>query len=86
MIQVKIFGNFDDPECKRQWTIAKAVSERFPGEVEIATFSQESDEAMEYGIMRIPSVVVDDTILSVGNLVPAGRLKKYISAQLGVDE
>ncbi|MCC6443492.1 MAG: thioredoxin family protein [Armatimonadetes bacterium] len=85
MILIKIFGDPDEPECKRQMSIAKAVSERFPGQVEILAFSAESDEAMEYGIVRVPAVVADETILSVGNLVPAGRLKKYIGALLGVE-
>ena len=60
-----------------------AVAARFAGEVEVVVLPIDGPQGTALGLTAGPVVVEGETVLSVGGLPSAGRLKRYLEAQLG---
>lgn len=54
-----------------------AVARRFPA-LEIREYSVDSEEAARWGILRPPGVVVNGIILGIGQVISAGKLRRFI--------
>lgn len=62
---------------------ARAVAGRFPGgEVEVIEERADTPEAQRYGLVLTPTIVVNDTIVSVGKMIAAGRLLRVVEAEM----
>ncbi len=85
MLRVRVFVNTDPPqgEDARVLHVVRAAIARFPDEVEVTVGSLTSEEAAALGLTTSPTVIEGDTVLSVGGQLSAGRLKRYLEAQLG---
>jgi len=85
VLRLRVFVSADPPEGEdaRAVRVVQAAAARFPGEVDIAVAPLGSDEAVALGLSVSPTVVEGDTVLSVGGQLSAGRLKRYLEAQLG---
>jgi len=83
MIRVKIFGSTPPcAKCKEVERRAKKVAEKYPGKVEVSKFDALSQEAGMYGVMLIPTVVINDRIVARGKVVSEGDLEKLIKKEM----
>lgn len=55
----------------------QAVARRFPY-LEIREYGAESEEAARWGIIRAPGVVVNGVVLGIGQVISAGKLRRFI--------
>lgn len=85
-VTIKIFALEADtasPDYQRILRRAQAVVSRFPkGQVRIVEYGSKSPEAQRYGLVLTPTIVVNDTIASVGKLIPAGRLLRLVQSEM----
>ena len=85
-VTIKVFaveGDTQSPEYQKLLRRAQAVANRFPkGQVEVVEYGSASAEAERYGLVLTPTTVVNDTIVSVGKLIPAGRLFRLVQAEI----
>lgn len=85
-VTIKIFAVEADtasPDYQKTLRRAEAVARRFPeGQVRIEECAADTPEAQRYGLVLTPTIVVNDTIIAVGKLVPAGRLLRLVQAEL----
>jgi len=85
MIRVKIFGSTPPcAKCKEVERRANNVAKKYPGKVEVAKFSALSEEGDKYGVMLTPTVVVNDTVVAVGKVIPEDEIDKAIKKELEV--
>lgn len=83
MIQIKVFHPTPPcAKCKKVKEIAKAVAQKYPGEVEVVEFPALSPEGDKYGIMLTPTVVINDTVVAVGKVISEDELEKSIKKEL----
>jgi thiol-disulfide isomerase/thioredoxin len=83
MITVKIFGATPPClKCKEVVKRASKVAEKYPGQIELAKFDTISEEGRKYGIMLIPTVVVNDKIISIGKIISESDLEEAIKKEL----
>ena len=83
MIKVKIFGSIPPcAKCKELEKRAIKVAEKYPGQVEVAKFGAMSEEGDKYGIILTPTVVINDTVVSVGKVISEDELEKFIKKEL----
>jgi hypothetical protein len=87
VLTLRVFVGTGPPqgEDARVLQVAKTAAARFPGEVEVAVMPIGGEEATELGLRGSPTMVGGGTVLSVGGQLSAGRLKRYLEAQLGHD-
>lgn len=85
MLRLSVFVSADPPqgEDARAVHVVCAAAARFPGEVDVAVMPLAGEEAAALGLSVSPTVVEGDTVLCVGGQLSAGRLKRYLEAQLG---
>ena len=83
MIVIKLFGSGEEePAYRRLLDTVRVVAARFPADqVRIEEHAQDDEEAAFYGVVLTPTLVVNDTIVSVGKLIPAGRLLRLLEAE-----
>lgn len=86
VLTLRVFVNEDPPEGEAAHAVrvVQAAAARFPGRVEVAVLPLASEEASALGVSVSPTVVDGDMVLSVGGPISAGRLKRYLEAQLGI--
>ena len=83
MIKVKVFGSMPPcAKCKEVEKRAIKVAEKYPGKVEVAKFGAMSEEGDKYGIILTPTVVINDTVVSVGKVISEDELEKFIKKEL----
>lgn len=83
MIRVKIFGSTPPcAKCKEVERRANNVAEKYAGKVEVAKFDAFSAEGAKYGIMLTPTVVINDTVVAVGEVISEDELAKAIKKEL----
>ena len=84
MLTVSVFVSADPPQGDdaRAVKVARAVAGRFPGRVTVEVLPIAGDRAIELGLRIGPTVMEGDMVLSVGEQLSAGRLKRYIEARL----
>ena len=84
MIKVKIFGSIPPcAKCKELEKRAIKVAEKYPGMIEVAKFGAMSEEGDKYGIILTPTVVINDTVVSVGKVISEDELEKFVKKELG---
>ncbi|HRX17299.1 MAG TPA: thioredoxin family protein [Spirochaetota bacterium] len=73
---IKILGS-GCPKCKQlEEETRKAVSESGT-EADIQKVS-DMDQIMDYGVMMTPALVIDEEVKSVGKVLKAGEIKKFL--------
>lgn len=84
MLTISIFVDRDPPEGEGERTVrvVRAVAARFPAAVAVEVLPLDGERAEELGLRMGPAVVEGEMVLSVGEPLSAGRLKRYIEARL----
>jgi len=87
VLTISVFTAGDPPEgeAARTVKVVQAVAARFPGQVGVEVLPLDGERAEVLGLQVSPTVVEGDMVLSVGEPLSAGRLKRYIEARLGGD-
>jgi len=85
MLTISVFISTNPPEGEdaRTVKVAEAVAARFPGQVTVEVLPIAGERGEELGLRVSPSVVEGDMVLSVGEQLSAGRLKRYVEMRLG---
>jgi len=65
------------PDSVEQLRVLRKVAERFPG-LEIVELPADGPEAAEAGIILAPGLVVDGVVLSIGRVLSAGRIRRFL--------
>jgi hypothetical protein len=60
----------------------EAVASRFAGQVEACVIGLDDDEALDLGAAVSPTIMVGDTVISVGEPPLAGQIKRFIEMEL----
>jgi len=83
-VSIKLFASDPkDPDYQKVLRRAQSVARRFgEGRVEVVELPADGEEAAHYGVVLTPTIVVNDTIVSVGKLLPGGRLARFVQAEL----
>jgi hypothetical protein len=86
MLTVRVFvadpaapGERESAALKR----VQAATGRFPETVELQVIGLEDDAALDFGVVVAPTIMVGDTVISVGEPPLAGQIKRYIELELG---
>ena len=83
MIQVKVFGATPPcAKCKEVEKRANRVAEKYTGKVEVAKFDAISEEGQKYNVMFTPSVVINDKVVSSGEVISESDLEKAIQEEM----
>ena len=61
----------------------QAATGRFPETVRLQVIGLDDDEALDLGVAIAPTIMVGDTVISVGEPPLAGQIKRYIELELG---
>ena len=71
-------------ESRRQIAILENVAQRFPV-LTIEVLPADGDDAADAGIMIAPGLVIEDLTLAVGQVLSAGRIRRFLQSR-GVSE
>ncbi len=83
MVKVKVFGSTPPcAKCKEVEKRARKIAEKYHGKIEVAKFDALAEEGDKYGIMLTPTVVVNDTVISVGKVISEEELEKSIKKEM----
>ena len=83
MVKIKVFGSTPPcAKCKEVEKRAKKVAEKFPGQVEVAKFDAISDEGRKYNVMFTPTVVMNEKVITSGEVISEGDLEKAIKKEM----
>ncbi|MFW6102314.1 MAG: thioredoxin family protein [Chloroflexota bacterium] len=83
MIKVKVFGSTPPcGKCKEVEKIARKVAEKYPGKIDVDKFDALAAEGDKYGVMLTPTVVINDTVVSVGRVISEEELEKSIKKEM----
>jgi hypothetical protein len=83
MIKVKVFGTSPPcAKCMESEKRAKTVAERFNGRVEVEKFDALSKEGDKYSVMLTPTIVINDSVISVGKLLTEAEIEKAIRKKI----
>jgi len=83
MIDIKVFGSTPPcAKCKEVEKRANRVAGKYPGEVEVSKFDAISDEGLKYNVMFTPTVVINDKIVSSGEVVSESELEKAVKKEM----
>lgn len=83
MIEIRVLGTVPPcAKCKRAEEEAKKIAERFPGQVRVSKLDATSLEAMEYGLLMTPAVVVGNTVVASGKVPSEKELEAIIRKNL----
>jgi len=85
VLTISVFVSNEPPEGEdaRTVKVAEAVAARFPAQVTVEVLPIASERGEALGLRFGPTVVEGDMVLSVGEQLSAGRLKRYIEMRLG---
>ena len=85
MLTISVFVSNEPPDGEeaRAVKVVQAVAARFPGQVTVEVLPVAGERGEALGLRLSPTVVEGDMVLSVGEQLSAGRLKRYIEMRLG---
>ncbi|ADG13871.1 MJ0307 family thioredoxin [Methanocaldococcus infernus] len=66
MVKVEVFTSPMCPHCPAAKRVVEEVAKEMPIEVEYIDVTQNPQKAMEYGIMAVPTIVIDGEIEFIG--------------------
>lgn len=72
-------------KCEACRKLAARLQELFPGRIEYREFKANSPEAAQYGVIMPPMLVIDDFIVSSGNVPVESGLVQVVAEMLGVE-
>jgi len=64
-------------DSQEQLRVLRKVGERFP-DLEIVELAADGPEAAEAGIILAPGVVIDGVVLTIGRVLSAGRIRRFL--------
>ena len=83
MINVKVFGSTPPcAKCKEVEKRATRVASKYPGQVEVSKLDAISDEGQKYNVFFTPAVVINDKIVSAGEVISESELEKAIKKEM----
>ncbi len=84
MLTISVFVADGPPagEGARAVRVVQAAAARFPGQVSVEVLPLDGERAEELGLRIGPAVVEGEMVLSVGEPLSAGRLKRYLETRL----
>ena len=83
MIKIKVFGATPPcAKCKEVEKRANKVAEKYAGQVEVTKLDAISEEGLKYNVMFTPTVVINDKVVSSGEVISESDLEKAIQAEL----
>ena len=86
MLTVRVFVADPASPGEREAAALKRVQAatwRFPETVELQVIGLDDDEALDLGVGIAPTIMVGDTVISVGEPPLAGQINRYIELELG---
>jgi protein-disulfide isomerase len=83
MINIKVFGSTPPcAKCNEVEKRANRVADKYPGEVEVSKFDAISEEGQKYNVFFTPTVVINDKIVSSGEVVSESELEKAVKKEM----
>lgn len=84
VLRISVFVSGEPPEGADAQVVkvVRAVAARFPNRVTVELLPIRGGTAERLGLQVSPTVLEGDMVLSVGEPLSAGRLKRYIEARL----
>jgi len=83
MIEVKVFGSTPPcVKCREVTRRAKKVAEKYPGQIRVVHFDALSDEGAKYGIFQVPTIVINDKVVSAGKVPGQDEIENLIIKQM----
>lgn len=83
MIKVKVFGSTPPcAKCKEVEKRANKVAEKYADKVEVAKFDAVSEEGQKYNVMFTPAVVINDKVVSSGEVISESDLEKAVQKEM----
>ena len=83
MIKVKVFGSTPPcAKCKEVEKRASKIAEKYAGKVEVAKFDAISEEGQKYNILFTPAVVINDKVVSSGEVISENDLEKAVQKEM----
>jgi len=83
MIKVKVFGSTPPcAKCKEVEKRANRVASKYPGQVEVYKLDAISEEGQKYNVFFTPTVVIEDKVVSAGEVISEGELEKAIQREM----
>ena len=83
MIKIKVFGATPPcAKCKEVEKRANKVAEKYAGQVEVAKFDAISEEGQKYNVMFTPAVVINDKVVSSGEVISESVLEKAVQKEM----
>jgi protein-disulfide isomerase len=84
LIEVKVFGA-EPPcvKCKQSEQEARKAGAKFPGQVTVEKLSALSPEAVQFGFVMTPAVVVNGKVISQGRVPQEAELERIFRSELG---
>ena len=70
-------------KCQDCEAMIKRLQEQFPGQIEYRKIRADDPEAEDYGVVMPPMMILDDFLVSAGNVPIESGLKQIIEEQLG---
>lgn len=79
MIEIKVFGSTPPcAKCKEVGKRATKVAEKYSGQVEVSKLDAISEEGQKYNVFFTPTVVINDKVVSSGEVISESELEKAI--------
>jgi hypothetical protein len=75
-MQVEVYSDGGE-ESRQQLEIVRKVAQRFP-DLELVERAADGPEGQEAGIVVPPGLVIDGIVLSIGRVLSAGRLRRFL--------
>ena len=83
MVKVKVFGSTPPcAKCKEVEKRANNVASKYPGQVEVSKLDAISDEGQKYNVFFTPTVVINDKVVSSGEVISESELEKAIKKEM----
>ena len=83
MIEVKVFGSTPPcAKCKEVERRATRVANKYPGQVEVSKLDAISDEGQKYNVFFTPTVVINDKIVTAGEVISESELEKAVKKEM----
>ena len=83
MIDIKVFGSTPPcAKCKEVEKRANKVAGKYPGQVEVSKLDAISDEGQKYNVFFTPTVVINDKVVSSGEVISESELEKAVKEEM----
>lgn len=76
MKRIKVLGT-GCKSCHALWKAAKEAVSRLDTEAEVE-YITDMETIMAYGVMRMPALVVEETVVSMGKVLKASDIEKLL--------